>query len=171
MNMTNNDKSFDLINNDISNDIHSYIAEGYRISAKDSVIDKEDKSCTFKAVLTKDVDGTEYRVAIKMYETNNDSTGFTTCSYYKTEEAGGTVLSRTTITKSIYNKPHIKETGNSSNVIYMPFIKNLKLKPKSEESEKINSKVKEKEDSTLNSNSKEDTEDDLISLVKFIFNK
>lgn len=56
-----------------SDAIHSYIKDGYRIDAKESVIDKDkDKNCTFKAALVKDVDGVICKVVITLTDEVRD---------------------------------------------------------------------------------------------------
>lgn len=77
--------------NTIASDaIHSYIKDGYRIDAKESVIDRDkDKDCTFKAVLKKDVDGIECKTVITLTETGKDDSN-KTCTYHKVETVGDT---------------------------------------------------------------------------------
>lgn len=77
------------LNDEISNAIHSYIADGYRIDAKESVIDPaSDGDCTFKAVLTKDVDGIECKAVITLNESKDDNNH--ACSYSKVDWVGDT---------------------------------------------------------------------------------
>ncbi len=72
-----------------SDAIHSYIKDGYRIDAKESVIDREkDKDCTFKAVLKKDVDGIECKTVITLNESKDDNNHV--CSYSKVDWVGDT---------------------------------------------------------------------------------
>lgn len=56
------------INNDISDTIHEYIRDGYKIDPRESIITDSDKDCTFKAVLKKDVDGIECKTTITLNE-------------------------------------------------------------------------------------------------------
>jgi hypothetical protein len=68
----------------VEKDIHSYISDGYKIDCKESIIDPEDKDCTFKAVLKKDVDGIECKTIIKLSESKNSH------MYNKVETVGDT---------------------------------------------------------------------------------
>lgn len=73
-----------------SDAIHSYLKDGYRIDAKESVIDRDkDKDCTFKAVLKKDVDGIECKTVITLTEAGKDESN-KTCTYHKVETVGDT---------------------------------------------------------------------------------
>lgn len=82
-----------------SDAIHSYIKDGYRIDAKESVIDREkDKDCTFKAVLKKDVDGIECKTTIMLYDNGDDKNKH--CTYRKVETVGDTKWSEETRTFS-----------------------------------------------------------------------
>jgi len=77
------------INTVASDAIHSYIADGYKIDAKESVIDpNKDKDCTFKAVLKRDVDGIECKAVITMSESGDDNNKAAT--YRKVETVGDT---------------------------------------------------------------------------------
>lgn len=73
--------------NSIASDaISSYINDGYRIDAKESVIDRDkDKDCTFKAVLKKDVDGIELKTTITITDNGDDKNK--SCTYHKVETA------------------------------------------------------------------------------------
>ena len=73
--------------NSIASDaISSYINDGYRIDAKESVIDRnKDKDCTFKAVLKKDVDGIELKTTITISDNGDDKNK--SCTYHKVETA------------------------------------------------------------------------------------
>jgi hypothetical protein len=83
-----------------SDAIHSYLKDGYRIDAKESVIDHDkDKNCTFKAVLKKDVDGIECKTVITLSETGKDDSN-KTCTYHKVETVGDTQWSEETRTFS-----------------------------------------------------------------------
>ena len=88
------------MNSYASDAIHSYLKDGYRIDAKESVIDRdEDKDCTFKAVLKKDVDGIECKTVITLSETGKDDSN-KTCTYHKVESVGDTKWSEETRTFS-----------------------------------------------------------------------
>ena len=57
--MFNNFNCQDDMNNIASDAIHSYIKDGYRIDAAESIVDSDiDKGCTFKAVLKKNENDT-----------------------------------------------------------------------------------------------------------------
>ena len=86
--------------NSIASDaINSYIADGYRIDAKESVIDRnKDKDCTFKAVLKKDVDGIELKTTITITDNGDDKNK--SCTYHKVETAGDLKWSEETRTFS-----------------------------------------------------------------------
>lgn len=73
--------------NTIASDaISSYINDGYRIDAKESVIDRnKDKDCIFKAVLKKDVDGIELKTTITITDNGDDKNK--SCTYHKVETA------------------------------------------------------------------------------------
>ena len=82
-----------------SDAISSYITYGYRIDAKESVIDRDkDKDCTFKAVLKKDVDGIELKATITITDNGDDKNK--SCTYHKVETAGGLKWSEETRTFS-----------------------------------------------------------------------
>ena len=82
-----------------SDAIHSYIKDGYKIDAKESVIDREkDKDCTFKAVLKKDVDGIECKTVITLTDNGDDKNKHYT--YHKVEAVGDTKWSEETRTFS-----------------------------------------------------------------------
>ena len=82
-----------------SDAISSYITDGYRIDAKESVIDRnKDKDCTFKAVLKKDVDGIELKTTITITDNGDDKNK--SCTYHKVESAGDIKWSEETRTFS-----------------------------------------------------------------------
>ena len=82
-----------------SDAISSYINDGYRIDAKESVIDRDkDKDCTFKAVLKKDVDGIELKTTITITDNGDDKNK--SCTYHKVESAGDIKWSEETRTFS-----------------------------------------------------------------------
>lgn len=89
--------------NTIASDaIHSYIKDGYRIDAKESVIDREkDKDCIFKAVLKKDVDGIECKAVITLSETGKDDSN-QAYTYHKVESVGDTKWSKESRTYSCF---------------------------------------------------------------------
>lgn len=62
------------MNNIASDAIHSYIKDGYRIDAAESIVDSDiDKGCTFKAVLKKNENDIEYMAVIKLFDDKNKS--------------------------------------------------------------------------------------------------
>lgn len=82
-----------------SDAISSYINDGYRIDAKESVIDRDkDKDCTFKAVLKKNVDGIELKTTITITDNGDDKNK--SCTYHKVETAGDLKWSEETRTFS-----------------------------------------------------------------------
>ena len=82
-----------------SDAISYYINDGYRIDAKESVIDRDkDKDCTFKAVLKKDVDGIELKTTITITDNGDDKNK--SCTYQKVETAGDLKWSEETRTFS-----------------------------------------------------------------------
>ena len=103
--------------NSIASDaISSYINDGYRIDAKESVIDRnKDKDCTFKAVLKKDVDGIELKTTITITDNGDDKNK--SCTYHKIETAGDLKWSEETRTFS-HSTDYIKlnSTENNSNI-------------------------------------------------------
>ena len=103
--------------NSIASDaISSYINDGYRIDAKESVIDRnKDKDCTFKAVLKKDVDGIELKTTITITDNGDDKNK--SCTYHKVETACDLKWSEETRTFS-HSTDQIKlnSTENNSNI-------------------------------------------------------
>lgn len=94
-----------------SDAINSYIRDGYRIDAKESVIDREkDKDCTFKAVLKKDVDGIECKTTITLSDFGDDKNK--SCKYHKVETVGDTKWSEETRTFS-----HSTDKSRLNNVV------------------------------------------------------
>ena len=72
--MFNNFNDQDDMNNIASDAIHSYIKDGYRIDAAESIVDSDiDKGCTFKAVLKKNQNDIEYMAVIKLFDDKNKS--------------------------------------------------------------------------------------------------
>ena len=100
--------------NSIASDaISSYINDGYRIDAKESVIDRnKDKDCTFKAVLKKDVDGIELKTTITITDNGDDKNK--SCTYHKVETAGDLKWSEETRTFS-HSTDYIKLNGAVNN--------------------------------------------------------
>lgn len=94
---------FNDMNEVVSDAIHSCIKDGYKIDAKESVIDHEedDKDCVFKAVLKKDVDGIECKTVITLNCNEDDKTKYYT--YHKVETVGDTKWSEETHTYSSLN--------------------------------------------------------------------
>ena len=100
--------------NSIASDaISSYINDGYRIDAKESVIDhNKDKDCTFKAVLKKDVDGIELKTTITITDNGDDKNK--SCTYHKVETAGDLKWSEETRTFS-HSTDQIKLNSTENN--------------------------------------------------------
>ena len=72
--MFNNFNDQDNMNNIASDAINSYIKDGYRIDAAESIVDSDiDKGCTFKAVLKKNENDIEYIAVIKLFDDKNKS--------------------------------------------------------------------------------------------------
>lgn len=93
---------FNDMNEVVSDAIHSCIKDGYKIDAKESVIDREkDKDCVFKAVLKKDVDGIECKTVITLSDNGDDKNKY--CTYHKVETVGDTKWSEETHTYSSVN--------------------------------------------------------------------
>lgn len=108
--------SYNDMNSIASDAISSYINDGYRIDAKESVIDRnKDKDCTFKAVLKKDVDGIELKTTITITDNGDDKNK--SCTYHKVETAGDLKWSEETRTFS-HSTDQIKlnSTVNNSNI-------------------------------------------------------
>lgn len=100
-----------------SNAIHSCLQDGYRIDAKESVIDaNKDKDCTFKAVLKRDVDGIECKTIIKVSETGSSDKN-KSYSYNKVEYVGDTKWSEESRTysssTSVYSHVNEKESNKA----------------------------------------------------------
>lgn len=110
-----------------SDAISSYINDGYRIDAKESVIDRnKDKDCTFKAVLKKDVDGIELKTTITISDNGDDKNK--SCTYHKVETACDLKWSEETRTFSHYtdqiklnstvNNNTIDDTNKASHTLF-----------------------------------------------------
>lgn len=100
-----------------SNAIRSCLQDGYKIDAKESVIDaNRDKDCTFKAVLKRDVDGIECKTIIKVSETGSSDKN-KSYSYNKVEYVGDTRWSEESRTysssTSVYNHVNEKESSKA----------------------------------------------------------
>lgn len=88
---------FNNMNDLVSNEINSYIKDGYHIDINESVFDhEEDKDCIFKAVLKRDVDGIECKTVITLNGSEDDKTKYYT--YHKVETVGDTKWSEETQT-------------------------------------------------------------------------
>ena len=85
MTSSNLNKSTEL-NSNVSDVIHQYIKDGYKIDAKESAENVD--ADTFKAVLKKDVDGVECKTVITLRENKSDSGS--SFSYNKVDSVGGT---------------------------------------------------------------------------------
>lgn len=68
--------------------INAYISNGYKIDAHESVITSDDKDCTFKAVLKKNVDGAECKTIITLTDNGDDNNKH--CTYRKVDLVGDT---------------------------------------------------------------------------------
>ena len=108
--LTNSNDSNDM--NTIASDaIHSYIKDGYRIDAKESMIDREkDKDCSFKAVLKKDVGGIECKTAITLSSNVDDKSKY--YKYHKVETIGTATWSEETRT---FSSSHASKYGDKPN--------------------------------------------------------
>lgn len=78
------------MNTFVSDAISARIQDGYRIDAKESVVDHEkDKNCTFKAVLKKDVDGVLCKTVITLHESadfnNINKLNFKASTYHRVD--------------------------------------------------------------------------------------
>lgn len=101
-----------------SDTISSYIQDGYRIDAKESVVDHEkNKNCTFKVVLKKDVDGVLCKTVITLHESDNFSKNsnlnFKTFTYHKIDLVNGIVWDEESRTFSSSHRS--VPTNNTSN--------------------------------------------------------
>lgn len=86
--MLKNSNEYNDMNVFASDAISACIQDGYRIDAKESIIDREkDKDCTFKAVLKKDVSGIECKRVITLYDNGNNKNR--RCEYRKVDTVGG----------------------------------------------------------------------------------
>lgn len=178
------------LNNQVSDAVHSYVKDGYKIDANKSIINPvKDKNCVFKAVLNKDVDGIKCEATITLEETKTDNSY--SCTYNNVEMVGDTVWSKEskTYSSSISRHGHVDDNESSKK----SFIDQLNKDKKLDESHKNNatkcnidekiakSFIKhsypmfERLDDYIKVNDSshdccEDEEDDLIKLVKYIFN-
>lgn len=171
--------------------INSYIRDGYRIDAKESVTDIEkDKNRTFKAVLKKDVYGIECKAVITLSDNGDDKNKH--CEYHKVETVGDTKWSEETRTfsYSCANKCHNKASkhdckNKSTFTSLVDYINtnneddNARIKVGSNDSESdIYNKIidrkknlKEAISAKAKADKKEDDEleDSLVKLVRCIF--
>lgn len=97
------------LNDKVADVIHSYIEDGYKINCKESIIDPlKDKDCTFKAVLTKDVDGIECKTVIKTLA-NQDKSNVAT-KFHKVDYVGSDIFNEEIRSfNSSYKEENIKE--------------------------------------------------------------
>lgn len=98
-----------------SDTINSYIQDGYRIDAKESVVDHEkDTNCTFKVVLKKDVDGVPCKTLITLHESDSFSNisnlKFKTHTYHKLDLVDGVVWDEESRT---FSSSHRNATANN----------------------------------------------------------
>ena len=97
---------------DVSDIIHSYIKDGYKIDSKESVIDREkDKDCTFKAVLKKDVDGIECKTVITLSDNGDDKNK--SCTYHKVDMIGNEKWNEVTSSFN-YKSDNVKDVNNDN---------------------------------------------------------
>lgn len=172
--MFNNFNDKDDMNNIASDAIHSYIKDGYRIDAAESVVDSNiDKGCTFKAVLKKDENDIEYIAVIKLSEDKNKSQVShkveITVSATKTDKI--TTVSSSKNSSECSDEDYLEQLLDSindskENDEFQPSYGNLNdyIKVKSDE-------VNLKEQCNSNNKSDDDMEDYLINLVRRILEK
>ena len=122
------------VNSDIADTVHKYIADGYRIDCKDSIITDDDKGCTFKAVLTKDVDGIECKVKVTLSETGDESNK--TYTYHKVDTVGDIRWSEET--RSYSSSTNTKNSVD--NKIASTFVKSSVSGPRKEDPTKYTCK-------------------------------
>lgn len=172
--MFNNFNGQDDMNSIASDAIHSYIKDGYRIDAAESIVDSDiDKGCTFKAVLKKDENDIEYIATIKLFDDKNKSQ-----VSHKVE-----ITVSATKTDKITTMSSSKNSSECSDEDYLERL--LDAINDSKESDefqpsycKLNDYIKIKSDEAnlkeqCNSNNKsdEEMEDYLINLVRRILEK
>lgn len=179
-----------------SNAIHSCLQDGYRIDAKESVIDaNKDKDCTFKAVLKKDVDGIECKTIIKVSETGSSDKN-KSYSYNKVEYVGDTKWSEEraySSSTSVYSHVNEKESNKAkhtckdSNTKYeckcpsaftrLDDVIKINNKEQSDSAKHIKVNSDDSEEDIYNkivnkeeSKKEDELEDSLITLVRYLFN-
>lgn len=172
--MFNNFNDQDDMNNIASDAIHSYIKDGYRIDAAESIVDSDiDKGCTFKAVLKKDENDIEYIAVIKLFEDKNKSQVShkveITVSATKTDKITTVSSSKNSSECSCedYLEQLLDEINSSKdNDEFQPSYGNLNdyIKIKSDEANL-------KDQCNSNNKSDEEMEDYLINLVRRILEK
>lgn len=172
--MFNNFNDQDDMNNIASDAIHSYIKDGYRIDATESIVDSDiDKGCTFKAVLKKNENDIEYMAVIKLFEDKNKSQ----VSHKVEISVSATKTDKITTVSSSKNSSECSDEDyleqlldeiNSSkdNDEFQPSYRKLNdyIKIKSDEANL-------KEQCNSNNKSDEEMEDYLINLVRRILEK
>lgn len=172
--------------------INSYIRDGYRIDARESMIDQvKDDDCTFKAVLKRDVDGIECKAVITVSDSGDDKNKY--CEYRKVETVGDTKWSEETRTFSYSiadrfcnkqgkhdckNKPKLTRLVDYINMNNEEDDTHIKVNVDDSESDIYNKIVdrkrnlKEAIDAKAKDDKKEDDdelEDSLVKLVRCIF--
>lgn len=172
--MFNNFNDKDDMNSIASDAIHSYIKDGYRIDAAESIVDSDiDKGCTFKAVLKKNENDIEYMAVIKLFDDKNKSQVShkveITVSATKTDKITAVSSSKNSseCSDEDYLEQLLDEINNSKdNDEFQPSYGNLNdyIKIKSDEANL-------KEQCNSNNKSDEEMEDYLINLVRRILEK
>lgn len=172
--MFNNFNDKDDMNNIASDAIHSYIKDGYRIDAAESVVDSDiDKGCTFKAVLKKNENDIEYIAVIKLFDDKNKSQVShkveITVSATKTDKI--TTASSSKNSSECSDEDYLEQLLDSindskENDEFQPSYGNLNdyIKIKSDEANL-------KEQCNSNNKSDDEMEDYLINLVRRILEK
>ena len=172
--MFNNFNDQDDMNNIASDAIHSYIKDGYRIDAAESIVDSDiDKGCTFKAVLKKDENYIEYIAVIKLFDDKNKSQVShkveITVSATKTDKI--TAVSSSKNSNECSDEDYLEQLLDAINDSkesdeFQPSYGNLNdyIKIKSDEANL-------KEQCNSNNKSDEEMEDYIINLVRRILEK
>ena len=172
--MFNNFNDQDDMNNIASDAIHSYIKDGYRIDAAESIVDSNiDKGCTFKAVLKKDENDIEYIAVIKLFDDKNKSQVShkveITVSATKTDKI--TAVSSSKNSNECSDEDYLEQLLDAINDSkesdeFQPSYGNLNdyIKIKSDEANL-------KEQCNSNNKSDEEMEDYIINLVRRILEK
>lgn len=172
--MFNNFNGQDDMNNIASDAIHSYIKDGYRIDAAESIVDSDiDKGCTFKAVLKKNENDIEYMAVIKLFDDKNKSQVShkveITVSATKTDKI--TTMSSSKNSSECSGEDYLEQlldeiNSSKDNDEFQPSYGNLNdyIKIKSDEANL-------KEQCNSNNKSDDEMEDYLINLVRRILEK